>query len=105
MEKIFCSYIKSITFAEQNRGVAQLASALAWGARGRKFESSHPDQAKPQLLTRQVIAVFFIACGIKSGTKRISAKCWGFGACFFLFASTKFIIITCSIDKPQINRR
>ena len=25
------------------RGVAQLASALAWGARGRKFESSHPD--------------------------------------------------------------
>ena len=26
------------------RGVAQLASALAWGARGRKFESFHPDQ-------------------------------------------------------------
>ena len=26
-----------------NRGVAQLASVLAWGARGRKFESSHPD--------------------------------------------------------------
>ena len=25
------------------RGVAQLASALAWGARGRKFESYHPD--------------------------------------------------------------
>ena len=28
------------------RGVAQLASALAWGARGRKFESSHPDIQK-----------------------------------------------------------
>ena len=28
------------------RGVAQLASALAWGARGRKFESSHPDIEK-----------------------------------------------------------
>ena len=27
------------------RGVAQLASALAWGARGRKFESSHPDES------------------------------------------------------------
>ena len=27
------------------RGVAQLASALAWGARGRKFESSHPDNS------------------------------------------------------------
>ena len=25
------------------RGVAQLASALAWGARGRLFESDHPD--------------------------------------------------------------
>jgi hypothetical protein len=29
-----------------NRGVAQLASVLAWGARGRKFESSHPDLEK-----------------------------------------------------------
>lgn len=26
-----------------NRGVAQLASALAWGARGWKFESSRSD--------------------------------------------------------------
>jgi hypothetical protein len=25
------------------RGVAQLASALAWGARGRPFKSDHPD--------------------------------------------------------------
>ncbi len=30
------------------RGVAQLASALAWGARGRKFESSHPDNKETQ---------------------------------------------------------
>ncbi len=36
----------------QNRGVAQLASALAWGARGRKFESSHPDKAKAWYLYR-----------------------------------------------------
>jgi hypothetical protein len=28
------------------RGVAQLASALAWGARGRLFESDHPDKLK-----------------------------------------------------------
>ena len=28
------------------RGVAQLASALAWGARGRLFESDHPDNSK-----------------------------------------------------------
>ena len=39
------NYIKkSVLLQPQNdRGVAQLASALAWGARGRKFESSHPD--------------------------------------------------------------
>ena len=29
---------------DEHRGVAQLASALAWGARGRKFESFHPDE-------------------------------------------------------------
>jgi hypothetical protein len=29
------------------RGVAQLASVLAWGARGRKFKSSRPDKSKP----------------------------------------------------------
>ena len=28
------------------RGVAQLASVLAWGASGRPFESDHPDQKK-----------------------------------------------------------
>ncbi len=43
---IFAAYSKSITFASLIRGVAQLASALAWGARGRKFESSHPDLQK-----------------------------------------------------------
>ena len=30
------------------RGVAQLASALAWGARGRLFESDHPDSRKEE---------------------------------------------------------
>jgi hypothetical protein len=29
-----------------NRDVAQPGSALAWGARGRKFESCHPDPSK-----------------------------------------------------------
>ena len=32
-----------------HRGVAQLASALAWGARGRKFESFRPDTMKKEL--------------------------------------------------------
>ena len=37
---------------QKDRGVAQLASALAWGARGRKFESSHPDQIKKETRLR-----------------------------------------------------
>ena len=32
----------------QSRGVAQLASALAWGARGPGFKSRHPDSARVQ---------------------------------------------------------
>ena len=30
------------------RGVAQLASVLAWGASGRPFESGHPDQKREE---------------------------------------------------------
>ena len=33
----------------KNRDVAQPGSALAWGARGREFESRHPDQKSPTL--------------------------------------------------------
>lgn len=32
-----------ISFFERNRGVAQLVSVRVWGARGRQFESAHPD--------------------------------------------------------------
>ncbi len=42
------------------RGVAQLASALAWGARGRLFESDHPDKEKTQSTLIQLIAFLFI---------------------------------------------
>ena len=47
---------KDLTFAQKqaisshSRGVAQPGSALAWGARGRKFESCHPDHASQKLL-------------------------------------------------------
>ena len=40
------------------RGVAQLASALAWGARGRKFESSHPDIEKGSMVS--AVLFFFL---------------------------------------------
>ena len=41
----FCSPVLNLK-SGKNRGVAQLASVLAWGARGRKFESSRPDKRK-----------------------------------------------------------
>ncbi len=39
---------------QPNRDVAQPGSALAWGARGREFESRHPDPVKsrPQRILR-----------------------------------------------------
>ena len=45
----------------EHRGVAQLASALAWGARGRKFESFHPDEKKRK--SDQIVrSLFFYPC-------------------------------------------
>ena len=47
MKSIFVVFKKALLLqSKKNRGVAQLASALAWGARGRKFESSHPDNTQ-----------------------------------------------------------
>ena len=34
----------------RSRDVAQPGSALAWGARGRRFKSSRPDQLKQNLI-------------------------------------------------------
>jgi hypothetical protein len=34
------------TFLKSIRGVVQLASMLAWGASGRRFESCHSDNTK-----------------------------------------------------------
>jgi len=39
-----CGHAKRDKLRKENRGVAQLASALAWGARGRPFKSDHPDK-------------------------------------------------------------
>ena len=39
----FCVRNKKNIFALRIRDVAQPGSVLAWGARGRWFESSHPD--------------------------------------------------------------
>ncbi len=41
-----------------NRGVAQLASVLAWGASGRPFESDHPDKQEAHLPHIQVDGLF-----------------------------------------------
>ena len=36
--------LPEIPIIQARRGVAQPGRVLAWGARGRKFESCHPDQ-------------------------------------------------------------
>jgi len=40
---------QSLSLQHQKRGVAQLASASAWGAEGRPFESDHPDKTLTNL--------------------------------------------------------
>lgn len=48
-KKSFARCLPIDTFAPAKpRGVAQLASVLAWGASGRPFESDHPDQKNPE---------------------------------------------------------
>jgi len=40
------------------RGVAQLASALAWGARGRPFKSVHPDKDRMRVCDKQALFLY-----------------------------------------------
>ena len=42
------------------RGVAQLASALAWGARGRPFKSVHPDNSQIMTVVNQYITTVIL---------------------------------------------
>src|SRR5690606_19196638 len=44
------------------RGVAQPGSALAWGARGREFESRHPDQSSQRVSRKLLTLSCFWAC-------------------------------------------
>ena len=46
LKEFVCNAKNCLILPLQNRGVAQLASVLAWGARGRQFESVHPDRLK-----------------------------------------------------------
>jgi hypothetical protein len=49
---------KKSIFAVHSRGVAQLASVLAWGASGRPFKSGRPDQERQGF--QKVLKSFFI---------------------------------------------
>ncbi len=42
-KKYLCFKVRRIKIRDVVRGVAQPGRVLAWGARGRKFESCHPD--------------------------------------------------------------
>ena len=43
-----------------NRGIAQLASVLAWGASGRAFESHYSDGSKPKQTSNYLAVCFLI---------------------------------------------
>ena len=45
-QKSVCIFIYGGLICLGRRGVAQPGRVLAWGARGRKFESCHPDHIK-----------------------------------------------------------
>lgn len=57
---IFAKYRNLANFAVRFREVAQLVSARVWGARGRWFESSLPDEKGVQ----QSLDSFFCAPGV-----------------------------------------
>ena len=63
----FATVFERNTIENTARGVAQLASALAWGARGRKFESFRPDEGKGVVKTP-----FFISPHNKNKTTSLS---------------------------------
>lgn len=46
--------------AVQNRGVAQVARVLAWGARGRGFKSRHSDQSPGSLVVQGFFCIVVI---------------------------------------------
>ncbi len=50
---------------ENGRGVAQSGSALQWGCRGRRFESSRPDQVKLLAIPSLCLLLLMSACGIE----------------------------------------
>lgn len=56
------------------RDVAQPGSALAWGARGRKFESCRPDQLTAQIRLKPVSIQYLQAFFISSLSKNIKEK-------------------------------
>lgn len=43
-KKICCVLYPNCVYLSGRRGVAQPGRVLAWGARGRRFDSCHPDQ-------------------------------------------------------------
>ena len=63
----------------KNRGVAQLASVLAWGARGRQFESDHSD------FKCMIIRYLTVFCTIFCTKNNIKGIGLYFPAPFFIF--------------------
>ena len=56
----FCNPLSDTVMYQKFRDVAQPGSALAWGARGRKFESCRPDLQNEQTLYYIGFAHYFL---------------------------------------------
>ncbi len=58
-KKICCVLYPNCVYLSGRRGVAQPGRVLAWGARGRRFDSCHPDQKIKSAVGR----FYFLDCG------------------------------------------
>ena len=59
-------------------GVAQFGSALEWGSRGRKFESSHSDHKKRRWCTHRLLFLTVLSLCQNGTNFRPTAGCIGF---------------------------
>ena len=56
------------------RGVAQPGSALAWGARGREFESRRPDQRNQRVSSHKGLARFDFWLEVRAGCRSVAGS-------------------------------
>ena len=72
----------------KSRAVAQSGSALAWGARGRGFESRLPDEIKRSAMVHPLLSVSALYIQMRDSNTRPRSKGGSVFACFTGYAET-----------------